>query len=104
MIHYRTQGLLHRRLLRPSAGLNRATRTLQSRLGRKGTATPAKRRWFQWSETDGYLYPPPAHDRVRGRKDAQVKGYTIRLPGPTGMCSSFALWFPELAAGREAHR
>lgn len=38
------------------------------------------------------------------RKDAQVQLYHFRCPGQTGLRSPSALWFPELAAGRDGAR
>jgi hypothetical protein len=69
---------------------------------RKARAT-RQGRSSQCSESDAQDWKASNDDRALGRKDARLKGYTIRLPGQTGL-RSFRAHFPELAAGREVRR
>jgi hypothetical protein len=65
-------------------------------------------RSFPWSEpcvviqTHRQMIAPL--ESFRPRKDAHVLLYHVRPPGQTGLRSSSAHWFPELAAGRGADR
>jgi hypothetical protein len=86
-------------------GLYRSDTIVES-TSRKKKGTAANRPPFQWSELYAGVEFAPA-DRALTlwrRKDARMKGYTISLPGQTGMRSPSALLFPELAAGRGIER
>ena len=72
---------------------------------RKGRALIRSQGPSQWSELEAAQEFASAFDRaLLAGKDARVRVYTIRLPGQTGMCSSSALWYLELAAGRGVHQ
>jgi hypothetical protein len=104
MISQLTLGLLDRKskIRCHAAGLQSRKSSVPSSIDpRKGRAT-LQGRPSRWSVSDAPAYKASA-DRALWRK-GHVQGYTISLPGQTGMRSPSALSFPELAAGRGANR
>ena len=86
-------------------GLYRRRTSVQSSLDWRMERATRQGRPFRRSQSGalGRVREAPV-DRAPWRKGAQVKRYHIWPPGQTGMCSPSALWFPELAAGREVTR
>jgi hypothetical protein len=92
MIESRSIGSLLRRLQNRSrsAGLQPRRLVVQSAIVQRKARATRQRRSCRWSVSDARMGMAPDDDRAFSGKDAQVRGYTIWIPGQTGMCSPCA--------------